>query len=387
MIFSIVTLTGVISDAQHGRLPFLPTQQTSMANTIHSFRVRPLIVPMPEPHRTASGAVTASPLVLVDVTTTDGAVGHGLVFTYTAAALKPTAELITNLAPLTVGDPVSAEAVTDKLLARMRLLGPHGLVGIAIAAFDMALADAEARIAGKPLHALLGAAHRTTPCYGGIGFDGAEGSAKVAERWAGIGMRGVKAKIGYASVEEDIAVIRAIRSAAGPDMAIMVDYNQSLTIEQAIQRIARLEEENLAWVEEPTTAEDYAGHARIAAAARTPIQAGENWWGPREFEKAIAAKATDLLMPDVMKGYGVTGWMRIAKLAEQHALPASSHLWPEVSAHLLAATPTAQWLEYADWWNPIMAHPLELKDGMAVPSTRPGSGVEWNETAIAKLAG
>jgi mandelate racemase len=54
---------------------------------------------------------------------------------------------------------------------------------------------------------------------------------------------------------------------------------------------------------------------------------------------------------------------------------------------LLAATPTAQWLEYADWWNPIMAHPLELRDGMAVPSTQPGSGVEWNETAIATLAG
>lgn len=350
--------------------------------TIHSFRVRPIIVPMPEPHRTASGVVSSSPLVLVDVTTTEGTVGHGLVFTYMPAALKPTAELITNLAPMVIGDAVNAQAATDKILSRMRLLGPHGLVGIAIAAIDMALADAEARLAGKPLYALLGADHRTTPCYGGIGFDGAAGCAKVAERWAKLGMRGVKAKIGYPTVEEDIEVIRAMRSAIGPDITIMVDYNQSLTVEQAIDRIARLEGEDITWVEEPTIAEDYAGHARIAAAAQVPIQAGENWWGPREFEKAIAAKATDLLMPDVMKGFGVTGWMRIAKLAEQYALPASSHLWPEVSAQLLAATPTAQWLEYADWWNPIMQHPLELRDGLAVPSSRPGSGVEWDEKAV-----
>jgi len=287
---------------------------------------------------------------------------------------------------LITGDAVNAQAVTDKMLSRMRLLGPHGLVGIAIAAIDMAVADAEARLAGKPLYALLGAQRRTTPCYGGIGFDGAAQCAKVAERWAKVGMRGVKAKIGYPTVEEDIEVIRAMRAAIGPDIAIMVDYNQCLTVEQAIDRIGRLEAENVTWVEEPTIAEDYAGHARIAAAVRTPIQAGENWWGPREFEKAIAAKATDLLMPDVMKGFGVTGWMRIAKMAAAHNLPASSHLWPEVSAQLLAATPTAQWLEYADWWNPVMREPLTLKDGLAVPSDRPGSGVEWNEKAVAEFA-
>lgn len=354
--------------------------------TLRSFRVRPIVVPMPEPHRTASGVVSSSPLVLVDVTTSEGTVGHGLVFTYTQAALQPTAELIANLVPLVEGDAVNAQAVTDKLLARMRLLGPHGLVGIAIAAIDMAVADAEARLAGKPLHAWLGALPRETPCYGGIGFDGALECAKAAERWAAQGLRGVKAKIGYATVDEDIAVVRAMRAAIGPDIAIMVDYNQSLTVEQAIERIARLEDEHVAWVEEPTIAEDYAGHARIAAASRTAIQAGENWWGPREFEKAVAAKATDLLMPDVMKGFGVTGWMRIAALAQRHGLPVSSHLWPEVSAQLLAATPTAQWLEYADWWNPILREPLELRDGMAVPSVRPGSGLEWNEKAVSGFA-
>jgi mandelate racemase len=124
-------------------------------------------------------------------------------------------------------------------------------------------------------------------------------------------------------------------------------------------------------------AEDYAGMAEVAREARTPIQAGENWWGPLEFAKAIEAGASDLLMPDVMKTFGVTGWMEIAALAASRSLGVSCHLFPELSAHLLAATPTAHWLEYADWWSPVLAQPLEIRDGMAIPSSGPGSGVEW----------
>jgi mandelate racemase len=353
--------------------------------SLQSLTVRAVIVPMKDPHRTASGVVSSSPLVLVDARTSDGVTGHGMVFTYTPAALKPVAELANNLAPLVLGDALSAQAIGDKLQVGTRLLGAHGLVGIAIGAIDMAVADAEARTAGKALYQWLGAERRATKCYGGVGYDGVEGSARSAERWATQGLRGVKAKIGYATVEQDLAVIRAMRAAIGPGMAVMVDYNQSLSVDQAMQRVARLEDEGLTWIEEPTIAEDYAGHARIAAAARTPIRAGENWWGPLEFDKAMNANAVDGLMPDAMKVYGVTGWMRVAALAARRKLPISSHLWPEISAHLLAATPTADWLEYADWWNPVLAQPLVLDSGMAWPSDRPGSGIEWDEAAVARF--
>ena len=241
----------------------------------------------------------------------------------------------------------------------------------------MAAWDAAARGRGLPLWKLLGAEARATPAYGGIGYDGERECARQAEQWAKRGLKGVKAKIGYPTVEEDLAVVRAMRAAAGPGVAIMVDYNQSLTVEEAKRRLARLDGEGLGWVEEPVIAEDYAGMAEVARSARTPIQAGENWWGPREFAKAIEARATDCLMPDVMKAFGVTGWMEIAALAQAAKLPVSCHLFCEISAQLLAATPTAHWLEYADWWNPVMAHPLELRDGMAIPSDGPGSGVEW----------
>ena len=101
---------------------------------------------------------------------------------------------------------------------------------------------------------------------------------------------------------------------------------------------------------------------------------------------AIAAGASDYVMPDVMKIGGVTGWMRAAALAHAHGLPVSSHLWPEVSAQLLCCTPTADWLEYTDWWNPILNTPLRVERGMCVPDDELGSGVDWNEDALSRYA-
>jgi mandelate racemase len=194
----------------------------------------------------------------------------------------------------------------------------------------------------------------------------------------------VKAKIGYPDVREDVAVVRAMRGAVGDGVSLMVDYNQSLTPTDAIERARRLDDEGLAWIEEPTLADDYAGHARVAREVRTPIQAGENWWGPHDMRKAIDAGACDYMMPDVMKIGGVTGWLRAAALGEAHSIRLSNHLFIEVSTHLLCATPTAHWLEYAEWFNPVIEQPLRVVDGCAVLDERPGSGVEWNEEAVAR---
>ncbi|MFN7571039.1 MAG: enolase C-terminal domain-like protein [Betaproteobacteria bacterium] len=351
---------------------------------IAALHVRAVRVPLPEPHNTASGTVAESPLVLTDLTLDDGTVGHGLVFTYTPAALKPCAELIANLAPLVVGEPAAPLDVEQKLARRFRLLGPQGLVGIAIAAIDMALWDAVARQRGLPLCVLLGAAPKPIPVYGAVGYDGERGSAATAERWAKRGFTGVKAKIGYPTLAQDLAVVRAMRAAVGPQVAIMVDYNQSLTPTEAIERCRALDGEGLNWIEEPTLAHDYAGLAAVARAATTPIQAGENWWGTLDLQHALDAQASDYLMPDAMKISGVTGWLRASALAQPRGLRVSSHLWPELSAHLLAATPNAHWLEYADWWNPILAAPLALHGGTAVAGDAPGSGVAWNEDAVAR---
>ncbi|MGY8870373.1 MAG: enolase C-terminal domain-like protein [Pseudomonadales bacterium] len=247
----------------------------------------------------------------------------------------------------------------------------------------MAMWDALARSCNKSLVQLLGGIdNKPIPAYGAIGYDGVNGSAKVAEGWTKLGFRGVKAKIGYPTVQEDLAVIRAIRSAVGETTSIMVDYNQSLTPVEAIERLRALEGEGLTWVEEPTLAHDYVGHSRISREIKTPIQCGENWWGTLDMQHAIDAEASDYMMPDVMKIGGVSGWLRAADLAQSRNILLSNHLWPEISTQLLSLTPTAHWLEYADWWNPIINQPIQVKDGLVTAEEMIGTGVEWNEKAV-----
>lgn len=354
--------------------------------TIQALRVRAVRVPMAQPHQTASGVITESPLVLTDVITNTGVSGHSMVFTYTPAALQPTAELIRNFEALVKGEALAPAEIEQKLARRFRLLGTQGLVGMALAAIDMALWDALARSHRTSLVGLLGGTEKTIPAYGAVGYDGVQGAAKAAEDWAKQGFKGIKAKIGYPTVQDDVAVIRAMRSAAGAEMSIMVDYNQCLSPVEAVQRLRVLDEEGLTWVEEPTLAHDYAGHALVARAARTPIQCGENWWGTLDMQHAIDAQASDYVMPDVMKIGGVTGWLRAAALAHARGIRVSNHLWPEISARLLCCTPTAHWLEYADWWNPVLVQPLRIDKGMAIIGDTIGTGVEWDEDAVRRFA-
>ncbi|MFM2240145.1 MAG: hypothetical protein RJA69_1519, partial [Pseudomonadota bacterium] len=184
-----------------------------------------------------------------------------------------------------------------------------------------------------------------------------------------------------ATLAQDLEVLRALRQAVGSDVHIMVDYNQGLSVPEAERRIRALAQEGVAWVEEPTIQENLTGHARLRGLG-VPIQMGENWCGPGDMQRALQAGACDFAMPDVMKIGGVTGWMRASALAQGAGVPMSSHIFPEISAHLLAVTPTAHWLERMDLAGPVLAQPLRCIDGCAVSADVPGSGVAWNEDAV-----
>jgi mandelate racemase len=352
---------------------------------IAELRVRTVKVPMSHPHQTASGTITESPLVLIDVLTDEGTVGHSIVFTFTSSALKPTAELVRSFEPLLQDQVLAPTELTDRLSRRYRLLGCQGLVAMAIGGTDMALWDAMARGQNLSLARLLGSVERSIPAYGAVGYDGELQSARDAECWAKRGFRAIKAKIGYPTVKQDVEVVRAIRKAVGDDFAIMVDYNQSLTPAAAIQRLRSLEDEGLTWVEEPVLAHDLAGHAQVAREIRTPIQCGENWWSALEVRTAAELRSSDYVMLDVMKIGGVTGWLRAGAVAAAHSIPVSTHLWPELSAQLMCATPNAHYLEYADWWNAVLTEPLSIEQGMAVVNDTLGTGVSWNEKNVAEL--
>jgi mandelate racemase len=359
---------------------------SSSLPTIQELSVTTVLVPITPPHRTAGGLIAASPLVLVDVECSGGLQGHAIIFTYSPAALKPVAELVLNLKPLILENSLAPAAVNAHLNACFRLLGTQGLSGMAIAGIDMALWDALARHQALPLCRLLGGQPTDVPAYGGTGFDGESGTAEQAEQWVKRGFRGVKAKFGYATVEEDRRVIRAMRAAVGDGIALMVDYNQSLDPVAACERLQQLDEEGLTWVEEPVLAHDYKNSARVKDAVKTPIQNGENWWGPMDMQHALDADASDLVMPDVMKIGGITGWLSAVALAEARGKPVSSHLWSELSAQLLARSSHSHWLEYVDWWAPILKSPLVIENGLvAFDESMVGTGVDWNKGAVEKF--
>tara|TARA_R110002072_G_scaffold238008_1_gene395386 strand:+ start:2269 stop:3351 length:1083 start_codon:yes stop_codon:yes gene_type:complete len=357
-----------------------------MTETITALRARPVVVPMRRPLATAGGAVSEAPLVLVDVETSGGITGRAYSFAYHAWALKPIMAMYDVLAEKITGRPLDPAAVQADLWAAFRLAGAKGAAGQAISGLDMALWDAAAKAKGLPLYKALGAEAAATPAYNskGLGMIGAEAAGKEARDLLDEGFGAVKVRLGYPTLEEDVAVVRAVRAAIGPDAPLMSDYNQSQQVEEAIRRVKALDGEGLYWVEEPVHYDDFYGHAALRAVVQTKIQTGENCWFPGEMAKCMAAGGCDYFMPDAGKIGGVTGWLGAAKLAAAAHLPLSSHLYPEVSVHLLAATPTRHWLEYVDWAAPVLTDPLPVTDGHCRPAEKPGIGIEWNVRAVDK---
>jgi mandelate racemase len=353
--------------------------------TIRSVTARPVLAPLPRPLRTASGEIPAAPLLLLDVETHQGVTGRAYVFGYTPTVLAPLRAFVDNLAELLVGRPVAPADRAEQLAAAFRLLGRQGLVGMALSGLDMALWDALGRHQGRPVVELLGGTARPLPAYVSYGLVDSVKDRELLEASVAAGFGAIKIKVGEGSATEDAEMVAGVREVIGPGVRLMVDLNQSQSAAGAIRRIELLADHDLAWVEEPVAAEDLAGHARVRAASPVPIQTGENWWFPWDMAHAIQAGACDLAMPDLMKIGGVTAWLRAMGLAEAASLPLSSHLFVEASAHVLAVSPTAHYLEYMDLAGAVLAEPLRPVDG-TVTARGPGLGMDWDEDAVRRYA-
>jgi mandelate racemase len=354
--------------------------------TIRTLRAVGVEVPMARPLGTSAATVRAAPLLLVDLETAEGVTGRAYLFCYVPSAAPAIACVLKEVLAAVEGDRVAPVDIAAKLARRYTLIGVQGIVRMALAALDVACWDALSIAAGMPLCAYLGAALRPIPAYNsnGLGLIGANAAADEAMELLDGGFRGVKLRLGYATAEQDLAVARTVRKRLPDDIALMVDYNQALSATEAMRRGRMLDGEGVYWIEEPIRHDDYAGCAAVARDVATPIQIGENFSGPQAMAAALASQACDYVMPDMERIGGVTGWLRAAGLAAATGMEMSSHLFPEVSAHLLAATPTRHWLEYVDWASPILQEPLSIVDGAAVMRDVPGNGLRWNDEAVAR---
>jgi len=333
------------------------------------------------------GTMREFSLVTVSIMT-DGGV-EGLGYSYTVGKTGGTALLALirdNLAPALIGvDPRCTEALWEKMWWHLHYVGRGGLASFAISAIDIALWDIKGKLAQEPLWRLLGGHDSSVRVYaGGIDLDlpidrlrqQTEGNLKR-------GFRAIKIKVGRDRLQDDVERVATARACLGPDLPLMVDANMRWTVAQAIRAACAFREYDIYWLEEPTIPDDVEGHRKIEVEGGIPVATGENLHTIYEFQKMISAGGVSFPEPDMSNIGGVTGWIKVAHLAEAYNLPVTSHGIHDLHVHLLAAVPNASLMEIHGFGlDPYIAHPLEISNGQVRASERPGHGIEMQWDAL-----
>jgi mandelate racemase len=357
--------------------------------TLKGINARPVVLKLERPIVARIATITDWPMILIDLHTNESVVGRSYLEPYTVKAMKYLVAALHDLGEMLGGRQVAPVELYEQARKSLHFVGYQGLAMIAVSGLDMAAWDARAKAAGLPLCVFLGGSVGPVKAYNSNGLWLKEPKA-VAEEALELrdegGFAGLKLRLGRDRLRDDIATIEAVRDATGEDMDLMVDFNQGLDFAEALQRCHAIDDLGLAWIEEPIVYDNLDGFARLAAELKTAIQIGENFYGPRDMHTALQKKACDLVMQDFMRIGGVTGWLRAAAIAGAAGIPMSTHLYPEVAAHVMRVTETAHWLEWQDWADPILQTPYEVKDGLLHVPDVPGTGLEWNEDAVAAFS-
>ncbi len=356
--------------------------------TLRRIDARVLSVPLRRPIVGKVGEYHHWPFILIDVVTEEGIVGHAYLEPYRASATKSILALIEDMAPHGKGKPLAPLDRFETAMKALHFNGRQGTPLIAMAGIDMAMWDALAKSVDLPLVKLLGGTVGPVRAYNTNGLWLID-MDRIADEASSLVEEGdftaVKIRLGREHVRDDVKAIAEVRRALGDDITLMSDFNQGQTLTSAKRLLHALDDQGLAWFEEPIVFDDYPGCASLRAGLRTPISIGENIFGPRDFLRAVQAGAADCYMPDLMRIGGVTGWLRAAAIAGAANLPLSSHLYPEFSAHLLRVSESADWLEWRDWGNPFLQEPFEVRGGAIHIPDRPGAGIAWNTDAVARF--
>ena len=357
----------------------------STSLTLSSITARAVVLKLKRPIVARIATITDWPLVLIDLQTEQGIVGCGYLEPYLVKSMRYLVPMLQDLGAMFKGRCVAPVELFDAARKSLQFVGYEGLSMIAASGLDMAAWDALAKAANQPLSVLLGGSVGPVKSYNSNGLwlhqPGVVAAEALELRDEG-GFTGLKIRLGRERVADDLATLDAVRKAVGPDMHLMIDFNQGLSLAEALQRCHLIDDYGLAWIEEPIVYDNLDGYTQLAAELKTPLQIGENFYGPREMHKALQKKACDLVMPDFMRIGGVTGWLRAASIAGASGIPISTHLYPEVAAHVMRVTESAHWLEWQDWADPILEEPFKVQDGNLLIPDRPGVGISWNESAV-----
>ncbi|BCT74909.1 mandelate racemase [Sinomonas cyclohexanicum] len=323
-------------------------------------------VPTDAPEADGTFAWDSTTVVVVHASAA-GATGVG--YTYGPAALVG---LVTGLlAPAVRGaDAFAVPAAAESMSRALRNVGQLGAGAYAASAVDCALWDLAARLAGLPLHDLLGAARHEVPVYGSGGFTSYTDARLAAQLggWRSQGIPRVKIKIGQdrgAAEARDVERVGLARKAVGPDVELFVDANGAYTPKQAVRIAEPLRDADVRWFEEPVSSEDLAGLRFVRERVAPDVAAGEYLTRLAEAERMCAEGAVDCLQADVTRCGGITRWLRVAAVAAAHGVGFSGHCAPAISAAPAAA---AVGLRHLEWFHDHVRLEGMLFDGTLDPA-------------------
>lgn len=322
---------------------------------------------------------------IVRITDADGVTGTGYSYTIGTGGPSVIELLKRTLVPALIGrDAMEIERIWRDLLFVTHATTTGAITSIALAAIDTALWDLKARKLGQPLHLLAGGAQDSIPLYttegGWLHLDEAA-LVEDALRAKADGFGGCKLKIGR-PIFEDVHRIGAVREAVGPGFEIFTDANQRFNVDEAIRRARAYEPLDIGWFEEPLTAEDISGHTRLVESTSIPIAVGESLYSAMHFREYLERHACSIVQVDVGRIGGITPWLKVAHLAETFNIAVCPHFLMELHVGLCAAVPNARWVEYIPQLDDLTGDKMTIRDGHAIPSTRPGLGIDWDFDAI-----
>ncbi len=332
----------------------------------------------------------ASSFVTLKLRTSDGIEGVGYAG-FASGVMRPALKAaLDSLANEAIGsDPMMVEATTARLLALGGSGSPAGLVTRAVSAIDVALWDIRGKALGQPVYRLLGGYADRVPTYASghlwRTYD-LDRLAKTGRELVEAGFKSMKFRMGGEDSDaKEIERMRVMREAVGDDIDLMVDINQGWDVNTSIRIGRQMADYNLFWLEDPTHYQDYPGYAKIADALDTPVATGEYHYGTVPFRHMLEARSLDIVMVDLLRVGGLTGFMKVAHLAEVFNLPIVSHLATEVLAHAIAAVPNGLTVEHMPWTFDLFTEEPTVEDGMIVLPQKPGLGVEFDDEKLERF--